>query len=147
MPSRSNRISDSFFGELMLNSSPDELVDASGEPRQLLIDALRLRTERRRVDPHAGALDLDEHRDERLLELVVHPLQLVLLQQRLQRRRQLQREVGPLAGVVERAVDGDVGERDGLGAAPADVFFAERLVADVLDRQILERMREFASSR
>ena len=111
-----------------------------GEPRQLLIDALGLRPERRRVDPHAGALDRHEHGDERLLELVVHPLQLVFLQKILQRRRELQREVGTLAGVVERAFDRDVGERDGLGAAPADVFFAERLVADVLDRQILERM-------
>ena len=59
-----------------------------------------------------------------------------------QRRRQLQREVGAFAGVVERAVDGDVGERHRLGAAAADVLFAERLVAEVLDGQILERMRD-----
>ena len=71
----------------------------------------------------------------------VHPLQVVLLQQLFERRRELQREIGALAGVVERAADGNIGERDGLGAAPADVFLAERLVAAMFDRQILERVR------
>ena len=37
---------------------------------------------------------------------------------------ELQREVGALAGVVERALERDVGERDGLRAAPADVLLA-----------------------
>ena len=57
MPSLSNRISDSFFGELMLNSSPASSKMRPGEARELLIDAPGLRGERRRVDPHAGALD------------------------------------------------------------------------------------------
>ena len=100
-----------------------------------------MRGEDGRIDAHARALDLDEHRDERLLQLVVDALQIILLQKLDQRPGKLQREIGALAGVIERALDRDVCKRDGLRAPSADLLFAERLVADVLDRQILERVR------
>jgi hypothetical protein len=118
-----------------------QLVHASREPRQLVIEPFGLRGKRAAVDPDSGALDGDEDWNQRMLQLVVDALELVLRQQPPQRGRELEREIRPLARVVERAVGGHGGKRDSLHAAAADVFLAQRLVAAVLDREILEWVR------
>ena len=75
------------------------------ERLQLALDALRLRGERRAVDAHAGALDVDEHRHERQLERAVDLVEPFPLERRRERVGELQREVGALARVVERRLD------------------------------------------
>ena len=67
--SLSNRITESCFGELMLNSSPASSKIFRAARRQLGVDALRLARERRQVDAHAMRLDVGQHRNERHLEV------------------------------------------------------------------------------
>ena len=49
-----------------------ELEDARRIARQLLLDVLRLRGQRRAVDPDAGALDVGQHGQERHFQLAEH---------------------------------------------------------------------------
>ncbi len=54
--------------------------------------------------------------------------------------RQLQREVGALTGVIEHAVDRHLREGDRLDALAAHLVFGQRLVAELLERNRLERL-------
>src|SRR5436190_1019555 len=76
-----------------------------------------------------------------MLELIVDRRQRFAIHDRAQHRGDLQGEVGSLAGVVDRRRQRDLRERHRLRAAAADVFFGQRLVAGVLEREILQRMR------
>ena len=66
--SLSNRISRQLLRRVDVELLAGQLEDLRAARRQLLLDVLRLRRERRAVDPDAGALDGDEHRDQRQLE-------------------------------------------------------------------------------
>ena len=145
--SLSNSTSASCFGELMLNSPPASSKISFVRRASSCSILLRLRRERRAVEPHARLFDGDEHRDERLLERVVDAGQVLLLEPALQDGRELARQVGPLARVIERGFDRHVGQRHRLRAASADVLFRQRLVAGVLERQILEPVGGGASRR
>ena len=54
--------------------------------------------------------------------------------------RELQREIGAFARVVDGRLSGDVGEADRLGAASTHVFLPQCPVSEVLERRVLERM-------
>ena len=119
-----------------------------GVAGQLLFDVPRLRGERRAVEADAGALDVRQHRNERHLELAIDRLELIGHEQRRQPVRQLARQVRALAGVVEQRRRRELRERNRLRAAAADVLLGQRLVAEVLERRVLERMTgRVASSR
>ena len=70
--------------------------------RECLLDMLRLRRERRTVDADARALDVDQHGNERHLELPLHLLELIGHQQRRETIRQLPRKVGAFARESEK---------------------------------------------
>ena len=89
----------------MLNSSPAISKICALRRRELLLDVDRLRGQRLAVDVDAGALDVDQHRDQRQLEVAVERREPLLLEETEQRGRELEREVGPLARVVQRLVD------------------------------------------
>ena len=76
-----------------------ELEDLVAADRQLTFDVLRLRRERGGIDAHAGALDRREHRNERPLEIAIDAVQPLGCEHRRQPVGQLQRQIGPLAGV------------------------------------------------
>src|SRR4030095_13179165 len=103
-------------------------------------DQLGAPATRRDGDPDPGALDVDEDRHERMFQRVVQLVERLLAQEIGERAGQLEGEVRPLAGEVERRVDWQRRERQRLHAAAADVFLTERLVARVLERELLERM-------
>ncbi len=110
--SLSKRISDSFFGELMLNSSPasskicalrvasscSTWLDCSGSARP------STRTPARSMATSTG--------NQRQLQIEVERLEIFTAQKVAQRSRQLQREVGALARVVERLFGGNLRERN-----------------------------------
>ena len=49
------------------------------------------------------------------------------------------RDVGALAGELDRGLGREVGERHGLHTASADILFRQRLVARVLEREVFEQ--------
>src|SRR5205823_12642468 len=98
------------------------------------------RRERRSVDSHAGALDVDEHGNQRPLEVFVDAGELFLDEQIAKDRRELPYEIRALGCVIEDRLDGNVRQRHGLRAAAADVLLLQRLVADMLEREVLEQM-------
>ena len=71
-----------------------ELVDLLHQTRELLFDALRLCEQRGDVDADAGALDVDEHRDQRQFERPVHVRELLALQLTGQKRCELSNQIG-----------------------------------------------------
>jgi hypothetical protein len=75
-----------------------ELVDAGGVGGELLLEVSRLRREQRKVDEDAGALDVDQHWDERHLEFAIHGLQTFADDERRQLARQLPGEIRALRG-------------------------------------------------
>ena len=93
-----------------------QLVDARGVLGELLFDVLRLRGERRAVDPDARALDVGEHRDQRHLEVAVDVFELVGHEQRRKPVGQLPREVGAFAG--EGQSDSGASRANGRALAP-----------------------------
>ena len=78
---------------------------------QLLIDPLRLRDKGGPVQTDAGALDSNEDWDERQLDRGVDLLELFLLQEVAEQRRQLSGDIRPLARVVDRSFDRHVRQR------------------------------------
>ena len=81
------------------------------------------------VDADAGALDVDQHRDERQLEVAIDRVEPVVGEHGPAGRRAAS-EVGALAGVVERRPRRQRRRAHRLGALAADVFFGQRLVAE-----------------
>ena len=137
--SLSNRMSASCFGELILNSTPGQLVDSPAEAscssRSIRCDCAASAGPSTRM-PARSMPDEDGH--ERHLEIRVDPRQAFPLDGGLQRVGQLQREVRPLARVGEGGGERQRPERGRLGASPADVLFADRLVAEVLERRVFQ---------
>ena len=101
---------------------------------------MRLRGQRGAVDPDTGALDGDEHRNQRQFERRVDLVDLFFFQKIPKQRGELSRDIGALARIIDRRLDRHVGQRHGFGAPAAHILFRERLVAGVLEREILEPM-------
>ena len=105
-----------------------------------MLHLLRLRGQRRAVDADARPLDRDQDRHERQFDRRVDKVELLPGDEVADHRRQLTDQVGALAGEVESGFDRQIRQRERLRAAPADVLFGQRLVARVLERQLLETM-------
>ncbi len=139
-PIRSNSTSASCFGELMLNSPP-----ASSWIRFIRRFSSRSTcrdwTASAAVSTRTPACSIGhEHRNQGQLEGAVHVRQLLLVEQCAENRRELPRQVGALAREIEGGLHRDVAKRQRLDALAADVFFRQRLVGRVLERQLFERV-------
>ena len=108
--------------------------------RQLTVDVPRLRGQRWAVDTNAGTLDVGKHRNQRHLELTKQLVQLIGDEERRESVRKLPGQVGSLSREIEYARGRDTRERHRFGAAAADVLGGERLVAEVFEGRVLERM-------
>ena len=104
--------------------------------RQLRVHRHRLRGQRAGVEADAGPFQIDEHRDERQLEVAVQPLEAVAGEARDQPLGRLQRQVAPFAGVLDHRVDRHVGEAGRPGALSDDFLQGDRLVADLLQGEV-----------
>ncbi len=102
------------------------------EFRQTLRDLAALFPELRAVHQHAAVLHLEQHRHQRLLDLLVHLQQrLVLLQRAVQHVVQLQRDVGVLGGILGRLLECDLVEGDLFRALAGDVLVLDRVHVQV----------------
>jgi hypothetical protein len=118
-----NRISWSCFGESEVERLACGRVGFLLELDEPLGDLAALLAQALAVDQHAVMLHLEQHRHERLLDLLVDAKQPGLLSElRVQRLVQLQRDVRVLGGVLGRLVDGHLVERDLLRALAGDVL-------------------------
>jgi hypothetical protein len=72
--------------------------------------------------------------------LAIDRFELVVDEHRAHALGQLKREVGALAGVIEDAVDRHLREGDRLDALAADLVLGDGLVAELLERNRLERL-------
>ncbi len=138
----SNRILPSCCGELTLNSSPasSKMRAVVAAPAPARCGATARPAPRPSMRMPARSI-VDEHRHERHLELAVDRVESIGDEQRRQPRR-------PAAARGRRArrhksSSGrrrQARERRRLGAAAADVLLGQRLVAEVLERRLFERM-------
>ena len=115
-----------------------KLEDLRAPRSQLGVDACRLACERGLIDSNAVPLDVRKHRHERKLHVAEQRLEAILAQATAQRLGELPREIGALAGEAEQRRCGQVRQRDGLLPGAADVFLRERLVAQMLERDLLD---------
>jgi hypothetical protein len=129
-----------LFRRVDVELAAGHLEDRRRTLRELLIHLQRLRRQRATLQPDARALDRHEHRNERQLEPFVELVELFFHEQRAYRGRDLPDEIRALAGIVERGFDRHIGERQGLHTAAAHVLFGQRLVAGVLEREILNQV-------
>ncbi len=88
-----------------------------------------------------GALDGDQRRNQRTLERLPDAGELLGLEALGQGRRQLQRKVRALAREVLQRVCRHVRQRRRFGALARHVLFGERLVAQMFQRGVFERVR------
>ena len=92
-----------------------------------------------RVDQHAEVLHVEQHRHERLFDLLVQRLEPgQLLELRPQRAVQPQRHVGVLGGVFGGLLQRHLVERQLLRAFAGDVLVVDRLDAEVTQRGRVE---------
>jgi hypothetical protein len=95
-------------------------------------DLVALPAQHVRVDQHAQVLHVEQHRDERLLYLLVQraePRQ--LLELRPQRAVQAERHVGVFRGVLGGLLERHLVERELLRAFSGDVLVVDRLDPEV----------------
>ena len=135
----SNRMTDSCFGELMLNSSPASSKIRRAARRQLGVDALRLARERRQVDPNAVALDVGQHGHERQLQVAEERFETARREPRLRASRASCHARSARSPAKFRMRGGrQMRQGDRLLARAADVFLRQRLVAEMLERDFLD---------
>ena len=101
----SNSTSPSCFGLPTLNSMPGEAMAVLLHHRHALLEIDRHAAQIVGVDLDAGALHVQQHRDQAALDLLVQRQRLVGAQPRPQRLPQPQRDVGVLGGVGGGALD------------------------------------------
>ena len=139
-PIRSNSTSASCFGELMLNSPPASSwirfirrFSSRSTCRDWTASAaVSTRTPACSIAMSTGIRGSSRER--------YTSVNCSLSSMRAENRRELPREVGPLAREIEGRFHGDVAKRQRLDALAADVFFRQRLVGRVLERQLFERV-------
>ena len=115
-----------------------EGVDLRLQRRQLRVHRHRLRAQRVDVEQYPGAFQVGEHGYERQLEVAVQRLEPVVGQPAAEVIGHLQRQVAPLARVLDHRVDRHVGGAERLRALADDLLERDRLVADRLQGQVAQ---------
>ena len=93
-----------------------------------------------RIDLDAGALHLDQHGHQAPFQLLVQRERAVEPQPRPQRLPKPQRHIGIFRGIGGRAIDRHQRERDAVAAGAGHLIVADRRVAEMKLRQLIQPM-------